>query len=212
MNRLINIAIALGLAGLSVAGCSPFSPRPDLSRFFTLTPLPQVDEIATKGVSNSAGISLGIGPISLPGYLDRTEIVTRIEPNQIDVSQRDRWAEPLEENFARVLAQNLSGLLHTERIKLYPWPVAKKPKYQVEIEVLRFEASAAGEVQLSARWTVRETSEKSLIKYRESRISYPLRTKSTELSVAALSEALGALSREIAAAVRSIEGRKQAIF
>lgn len=209
MNRLINIAMALGLAGLSLSGCSPFSPRPDPSRFFTLTPISQVDEIATNVVSNPAGISLGIGPISLPGYLDRPEIVIRPGANQIDVSQRDRWAEPLEENFARVLSQNLSALLRTYRLTMYPWPVGKKPDYQVKIEVFRFEANAAGNVQLSTRWAVSDTREKSSIEYRDSHISYPLRTKSVEGTVATLSEALGVLSREIADAVRVIEHRQE---
>jgi ABC-type transport auxiliary lipoprotein component len=73
-----------------------FLPRSDLSRFFTLTPLPQVEEIAAKGGNDRA---LGIGPISFPGYLDRQEIVTRVTQNQIEVSDADRWAEPLEENL-----------------------------------------------------------------------------------------------------------------
>jgi uncharacterized protein len=209
MNRLINLAITVGLIGLLLAGCAAFSPRPDQSRFFTLTALSQAEEIATQRVSSPAGISIGIGPISFPGYLDRQEIVTRVAQNQIGVSENDRWAEPLDENFARVLAQNLSVLLRTERINIYPWPIDKKPNYQVEIEVLRFEANAAGDVQLLARWAVRDTNKKNSIQYRDSRISYPARTKSTEASVAALSEALGALSREIADAVRAVGGTKQ---
>lgn len=39
----------------------------------------------------------------------------------------------------------------------------------------------------------------------------PLRTKSTEGSVATLSEALGELSRQIASAVRAIEDRKEVL-
>jgi uncharacterized lipoprotein YmbA len=209
MSRWIQAAIALGFMSLPFAGCTSFSPRADPSRFFTLTLLAQVEEIAAKGGSDRARISLGIGPISFPGYLDRQEIVTRVTQNQIGVSENDRWAEPLDENFARVLAQNLSALLRAERINAYPWPIDEKPNYQVEIEVLRFEANAAGDVQLLARWTVRDTSKKNSIQHRESRISGPARTKSTEAFVAALSEALGEFSREIADAVRAIDGTRQ---
>jgi uncharacterized protein len=209
MSRWIHAAITLGFMSLPFAGCTTFSARPDPSRFFTLTPLPQVEEIATKGVNNGAGISLGIGPISFPGYLDRQEIVTRVAQNQVGVSENDSWAEPLDENFARVLSQNLSVLLRAERISAYPWPIAEKPNYQVAIDVLRFEANAAGDVQLLARWTVRDSSKKNSIQYRESRMSRPARTKSTEAFVAALSEALGEFSREIADAVRAIDGTTQ---
>ena len=209
MNRLVNAAITLDLIGLLVSGCGSFSPRPDPSRFFTLTPLPQAEETATKRAADSVGISVGIGPIRFPEYLDRQEIVTRIGQNQIDVSENDRWAAPLEENFTRVLSQNLSALVPTQWINPYPWPIDKRPSYQVEIEVLRFEANAAGDVQLSARWVVLDANKKNSIHYRESRLSRRAKTKSTEASVAALSEALGDLSREIADAVSTIDGTRR---
>jgi uncharacterized lipoprotein YmbA len=161
--------------------------------------------------SDRARISLGIGPISFPGYLDRQEIVTRVTQNQIGASENDRWAEPLDENFARVLAQNLSALLGLERIHMYPWPIDEKPSYQVEIEVLGFEANAAGDVQLLALWAIRDTSKKVSIRHGESHISRSARTKSAEAVVAAHSEALGEFSREIAGAVRAIEDTRQPI-
>ena len=211
MSRWIQAAMILGFVAQLLNGCTTFSPRPDPSRFFTLTPLPQVEEIAAKAGNDRVGISLGIGPVSLPGYLDRQEIVTRVTQNQIAVSENDRWAEPLDENFARVLSQNLSALLRPDRIHAYPWPIDEKPNYQVEIEVLRFEANAAGDVQLLARWAVRDTGKKNSTQYRESRFSRPAKTKSTEAFVAALGEALGDFSREIADAVRAIDGTKQPV-
>jgi uncharacterized protein len=209
MSRWIMAAITLGFMSLLFAGCTTFSPRPDPSRFFTLTPLPQVEEIAAKGGSDGARISLAIGPISFPGYLDRQEIVTRVTQNQIGVSENDRWAEPLDENFARVLSQNLSVLLRLERIHAYPWPLDAKPNYQVEVEVLGFEANAAGAVQLLARWAIRDTSKKNSVQFRESRISRSAKTKFTEAVVAALGEVLGEFSREIADAIRAIDETRQ---
>jgi uncharacterized lipoprotein YmbA len=174
-----------------------------------LTPLSQAEEVAPKDRSSLARISLGIGPIKLPGYLDRQEIVTRAAQNRFDISEYDRWAEPLDENFARVLAQNLSALLRAERISAYPWPTDKRPNYQVEIEVLRFEANAEQDVQLSARWAVLDANKKHLIQYRESRLARSTNARSTEAAVAALSEALGDLSREIADVVSAIEEKKK---
>src|SRR5574342_626514 len=116
MNRLINAAITLGFIGSLLAGCGTFSPKPDPSRFFTLSSLPQVEESVVKNSASQNGVFLGIGPIKFPGYLDRQEIVVRSAQNRFDVSENDRWAEPLDENFTRVLAQNLSVLLRTDRI------------------------------------------------------------------------------------------------
>ena len=199
--------LVIVLVGLSLAGCGSFSPRSDPSRFFTLTAIAQPGATVTKDSSNPGGISLGIGPIRLPGYLDRQEITTRVSQNRIDLSENDRWAEPLETNFTRVLGQNLSVLLNTDQLVFYPWELNRKPNYQVEVEVLRFESNAGGDVQLSARWTVLDTNKKIPLKSGESRLTRQPTSKSADASVAALSETLGDLSREIANAFQAIDGR-----
>ena len=207
MNRLINAAITLGFIGSLLAGCGSLSPRPDPSRFFTLSSLPQVEESVVTNTGSQEGVLLALGPIKFPGYLDRQEIVVRSAQNRFEISENDLWAEPLEENFARVLTQNLSVLLRTDRIVSYPWPVDRKPTYQVEIDVLRFETNSAGEAQLFARWAISDGGNKKIISAKETRVLRPAKEKSTEGSVAALSEALGDLSREIADAVSVIDGR-----
>jgi uncharacterized protein len=200
-------AVAL-VAELLLLGCGTLSPKPDQSRFFTLSALTQNEPNAAKQASRTPGISLGVGPVTLPGYLDRQEIVVRIAQNQLILSENDRWAEPLDENVARVLSQNIAFLLRAERINAYPWPIDRKPVYQVEIEVLRFETDAEHQAQLSTRWVVRNTSKKDSTRYHETRLSRPAQGRSTEASVAALSEALADLSREIAAAIEDMGGRK----
>ncbi len=194
---------------LPLTGCGSFSARPDPSRFFTLTAIAQPGVTPTKDSSNSAEVSLGIGPVRLPGYLDRQEIVTRVSQNRIDVSEYDRWAEPLETNFTRVLGQDLSVLLHTDRLVFYPWELNRRPNYQVTIEVLRFESNSRGEVQLSARWEILDTNKRMPLQTGESGITRQPTAQSTDASVAALSEALGDLSREIANAVSAVDGQKR---
>lgn len=203
-----SIAAAALVAELLLLGCGTLSPKPDPSRFFTLSALPQSEPNAAKRPAASPGISLGVGPVTLPGYLDRPEMVIRIAQNQLILSENDRWAEPLEDNVARVLSQNIALLLRAERINAYPWPIDRKPLYQVEIEVLRFETDADHQAQLSTRWMIRNTTRKDAIQYRETRLSRPAQGRSTEASVAALSEALADLSGEIAAAIEDMDGRK----
>ena len=202
------LGLAIVLMCLIVSGCGSLSPRPDPSRFFTLSSLPQVEETAVKNSASLEGVFLGVGPIKFPGYLDRQEIVVRSAQNRFDVSENDRWAEPLEENFTRVLSQNLSSLLRTDRIVRYPWPLDKKPSYQIEIEVFRFEANNARDAQLFARWSVSNSANKKIIEVKESRVLSQAKEKSMDGSVAALSEALGVFSREIADAVSAIERQK----
>jgi uncharacterized protein len=207
MNRITTLILLL--ISFVLSACGNLSPRPDPSRFYTLTAIAQPAATATKESSNPGGVSLGIGPIRLPGYLDRQEIVTRVSPNRMDLSEYDRWAEPLETNFTRVLGQNLSVLLPINRLVFFPWESTRSPTYQVEVEVLRFEANAAGDVQLSTRWVVLETSKKVALKSGETLLVRQPAAKSTDAAVAMLSETLGDLSREIANALGAIEGQRK---
>ena len=143
MKRVIRLITALALMGLSLAGCGSLLPKPQPNSsgiYLLASPLKAVDR---QDQSRSIQISLGVGPVRLPGYLDRREILTRVAQSRLDVSQNDRWAEPLDENFTHVLAQNLSVLLGSDGVISYPWPIAKGPDYRVTVEVLQFECNSA---------------------------------------------------------------------
>ena len=209
MNRSITLIFRIAVAGLSLAGCGAFSPRPDPSRFFTLSSLPQVAQASPKNSTGSEKMFLGIGPVKFPGYLDRQEIVVRSGQNRFEVSEIDLWAEPLQENFSRVLSENLGLLLNTDLIIIYPWSPANRPRYHIEIEVLRLEADSERNGQLFARWSVLDGADKKVAVVKESRVTRNAQEKSTDGSVAALSEAVGDLSREIANAVGAIDGQRK---
>jgi len=95
MNRWIDSVVRIAAVGLSLAGCGTFLPRPDPSRFFTLSSLPQVEQASLKNPTTPEKMFLGIGPIKFPGYFDRQEIVVRSAQNRFDVFEIDRWAETL---------------------------------------------------------------------------------------------------------------------
>ena len=202
MRRFVALPLLFTLTCLALAGCGSLSPRPDPSRFFTLTA--QAEAAPAAKNPGMEQLFLGVGPIRLPGYLDREELVTRINQNRFDVAQNDRWIEPLEENFSRVLAQNLSALLAIERIFRHPWPGNRRITHQVEIEILRFEADSTQEAQLAARWSVIDAGAKQPLAIKSSFLRRPSREQTREGSVDAMSEALADLSREIADTVRAI--------
>jgi hypothetical protein len=209
VKRVIGATIALGLMGLWLAGCGSFLPKPtpSSSKIFVLfSPLKATER---QDFDRTGQISLGVGPVRLPAYLYRREIVTRVAENRFDVSENDRWAEPLDENFTHVLAQNLSVLLGSDRIITYPWPLDKKPRYRVEIAVFRFEVNSAGEAELTARWAVIDETGKEAPNLNESRLARPAKEKSNDASVAALSETVADLSREIAKAVIAIDQQRE---
>ena len=74
--------------------------------------------------------------------------------------------------------------------------------------MLRLEANSERNGQLFARWSILDSANKKVAVVKESRVTRNAKEKSTDGSVAALSEAVGDLSREIATAVSAINGRR----
>src|ERR1700736_4827820 len=113
IRRILVLACLIIVAGCSVG--SVLEPRKDPSQFYVLTPMDSslrgVPITYSSGAGGRTEIAIGLGPVKFPAYLARPEIVTRSSPNKIDLSDIDRWAEPLDKNFVTVLAQNLTTLL-----------------------------------------------------------------------------------------------------
>jgi len=187
------------LLGLGIfAACGILAPRPDTSRFFTLTP------IAVGGDAFSAPLSgrvLGIGPITLPQYLDRPEIVARIGPNEVHQATSDYWAGSLEKQFVGTLSQNLQILLGPSSIVEHPWYAGNPPDVAVEVDVLELERNATdGQAHLVARWRIRKGT--TLARGSESKLTRPT-TEDAPSTAAALSDLVGQFSRELADALKA---------
>jgi hypothetical protein len=146
-------------------------------------------------------LRLGVGPVALPERLNRPQIVTRNGAHELLISEFSQWAEPLEDSFAEALSVNLSRLIPTDRVRVYPWPSRTEIDLKVEIEVIRFAGQPSGDVALAARWRLSQGSGSEVLPMRLSSYSEPIGASSSEALVAAMSRALGALSRDIASAI-----------
>jgi uncharacterized lipoprotein YmbA len=173
-------------------------------RLFSLSPLPEAEAGHASAMSSPGSVqaAIGVGPIHLPPYLDQDQLVTRISQNRLTLSESARWAEPLTDNIARVLAQNLSMMLQADQVTVHPWPGRQRPTYQVELEVLSFETDTAGTAHLVGRWLVRDVARRQTIAEKETRLTVSAPGTSSERSVASLSKALGDFSVGIAKVIR----------
>jgi hypothetical protein len=85
------------------------------TRFYLLTPeSPHWPLAKSKGKSEIPPMTVLLA-VDIPGYLDRSQIVTRSH-NRLHLAEHDRWAEPLRDNIARVIAEDLAGLCPGSRI------------------------------------------------------------------------------------------------
>lgn len=148
---------------------------------------------------------LGVGPVKIPQHLDRKQIVTRAGQNEVAVSEFDQWAGNLPENILRVVAENLTILLGTDKIGYFPWTQAFAAQYRVIIIITRFDGMPGDEAILRARWGVLDGDGKNILREEFSSIKEPTADDTMDTLVAAKSRTLEKLSREIAEAVKDID-------
>jgi uncharacterized lipoprotein YmbA len=187
----------IATAGLCIfvvftAGCGA-TPS---SRFYTLSS-------GAAPAATSLNVSVVVGPVSVPAVVDRPQIVVTTGPNQVKVEEFNRWAAPLQNGIARVVAENLVAMLGTPRVTLSSQTLGADADYRAVIEVQGFESSLGDAAALDAVWTVRRAkdgkSETGRTTAREG-----VQDKSYDALAAAHSRALARLSRDIAEAVRAL--------
>ena len=146
---------------------------------------------------------IGIGPIEVSPYLERTQIVTRSDQTRLELTETNRWAEPIETNISRVIATNLSRLLPNTQPIVRPWADAGV-EYHVLVKFVRFDSDLAGNVQLHANWGIQLESSRSMPVIREAKISQPGSGESYAEITRTMSSALAKLSEEIAAELNNM--------
>ena len=204
--------LALGTV-LVFSGCSVLSPKQDRTRFILLAPTTAASSnYAHLAASpNLTTVAIGLGPVQLPEYLDRPELVIRTSPNGFELSEMSRWAEPLADNFRHVIANDLTNLLGTTNIVQYPWYPETRLDYIVHIEVQRFEADTTHNAQLIAHWELRTPQSNQVLATRGAQFSSPLASLTGDAAAAALSQDVVELAGQIASAIAQAEQRRMAI-
>jgi uncharacterized lipoprotein YmbA len=196
--------IVLCFLSIALSGCFGTSQP---SRFYTLSSLKGAEPIQ-HATSTGHETIVAIGPLAIPDYLDRPEIVTRAGQNEMRVNEFQRWAGALEGNLLRIIVEDLSVMLPADRFSVIRWiPAAQRDlpiAYRVMVDVMRFDAAPGGTVFLEADWMVYD-KEKAIALTRKSSISG--RVSGTEFTdlISAMSKAIEDLSREIAEGVTALE-------
>ncbi len=131
------VALAIAPAASWVAGCSSSPP----TRFYTLS------DTASEAVAPSGVGLVEVTGVTVPGELDRPEVVRRMGPNQLKISGLDRWAAPLDQVIRRVLSDDIG-----RRVRA---PVPGR-EYPVSVDIHEFYGDDFCNVTLRAAWTVRQ--------------------------------------------------------
>ncbi len=191
------------IVAATLSGC--LTGRSPPTTFYTLsaTEAPPAKNVP---VDFKDPLLIGIGPVDMPAYLDRSQIVSQETAHRLGVDEFHQWAEPLESNFVRVLAVNVANRLPNKKIIRYPWGVTPAD-LKVIILVTRFSAGADKQVHLDALWGIfKEESDLPMVT-KKARITQAVAGDDQEAIVAAMSKAVGEFSREIANGLATLSVR-----
>ena len=191
------VSALLLLASLVLTGCAT-----EPSSFYTLSSTLPAAERSTSLADK--GLAVGIGPVRFPAFLDRPQVVSRIGANRLLVDEFHRWGGSLDDDFPRVLGENLAQLLGTSRILIEPAEVRFALDFRVVANVLSFEGTPEGDAVFKVRWGVLNPDLDQALVVRENTYRSRAENASPEAMVAALSETLSAFSRDLADQLRRL--------
>jgi hypothetical protein len=194
---LYTILIAAMLV-VALNACST-SPEP---RLYIIEPM-----ASSAGTQVNEGLIVTVGPVTLPAHLDHKGIVTHDQRYRVNAAQFDRWAEPLEDNITRVLGENLSVLIASSQVIVYPLRTAHDVDYSVLVRISAFGSDPSGQVVLNADWMIHGATD-TPFKVAKSKFSVSRRGNEVIDLVEAMSEAVGQLSRDIASAINAASVNK----
>ena len=195
MRSILTMALAATLMPILVAACASHSPP---ARFYTLQALVPAEE---HGSLDFGEQWVGIGPIRVPDYIDRPQMVTRGEGHRIEIHEFDRWADGVVDRILLVMMENVVRLSDSKRVAPYPWPSAFRPDRRVVGEILAFEAGPNGEVMLRVRWLVHDTDSSQEGEVRYSEYAESASPGDFDGIAAAMSRALERWSKDVASAL-----------
>ena len=131
------------LLGILLAGCS--SPK---LNYYTLA-------FVSGAPQRSVPLAIELRRVGLAAYLDRPEIVRSPTAYQLQVSDGERWAEPLGRMLERVFAEDLVQRLPGASIFAESGGINSEADRVIELDIQRLDADEAGNVTLVAQLAVR---------------------------------------------------------
>jgi uncharacterized lipoprotein YmbA len=191
-----------------LTGCFGTSPT---SRFYTLTP----QDRPAAPFARASALEVSVGPVEIPRYLDRRQIVTRSGRNEIVLAEYDRWGGYLGDEITGLLVADLAKRLAPMGFAVLPWrstPVAAiNTNYRIPVRVSRFDGSPGGSVVLTASWSLIKQLDKKeeTIIAMESTIIEEVTGKDYGALVAAMGTAVERLGKEMSdSLVAAVEAKK----
>ena len=144
---------------------------------------------------------VGLGPMAVPDYLNRSQMVTRGPGAEMSVDEYARWAEPLGPALHRLVAAEVDGMLEDFVVVSFPYDAAirRQIEYRILGVVTRFDADGAGNIVLEVQWTIADVTADATMQPNRRRYETRATSAGSPAAIAeAMSSALRLFSRDVA--------------
>ena len=179
------------LVSLLVAACGSSPPV----RYFALSPM---DSVQRQDPDDA--VTLGLGPLRLPEYLNRSQLVTRGNGSELEIDEFSRWAEPLTLAMHRVVSTDVDNMMDGVIVIAFPWEavVRNEVDYRLLGEVTRFDADRSGRVVLDIQWAIADVpGEVAVAIHRSKYETRAARPDDPAIVTSAMNDALAMFSRDV---------------
>ena len=200
----INSCAVMGVACLALVlgGCMsvPNSPTP---RFYMLQAV--YENQVSKKTNIASDVVIGVGPVKIPEYQNRPQIVTQDKEKMLKFAQFDRWGDPLDLGMTRLIRENLAVMLPEAKFTLYPWNSSVPVKYQVVVEIVQLDSDLDKDLFIVAQWLVIDVQNTKTIIIKRSEFRQSIVPQNYSGLAKTLGMACASLSSEIAEALATLE-------
>jgi len=200
--------LSVGAMCLTLVGCIsvPNSPTP---RFYALTAID--DAQVSKKINLSADMIIGVGPVKIPEYQDRPQMVTLNKDKLLQFAQFDRWGESLDLGIARLVREDLTVILPQAKLTLYPWNPSIEVKYQVVLEVVQLESEFDRGMFLVVQWTLIDVQNSKTVMIKRSEFRKAITPPNYCGLAQTLSASVASLSTQIAQELGTLNIKDKAL-
>ena len=186
--------VAVILFSFMISGCLSISNTP-VPRFYTLRLINNSVEVKKFDIASK--IIIGIGPIEIPEYQNRPQIVTQDKEGMLKFAQFERWGESLDSGLARLILENLTVAFPQAEFQIFPCNFAIPLDYQLIVNVVQLESQLDKEVSLVAQWTIIDSKTKEMLLTKRSQVDQAINPHTYAGLAQALSKAGSLLSSEL---------------
>jgi uncharacterized lipoprotein YmbA len=141
---------------LAVVGCN------EESNFYQLKPISK-QKVAKSSIKKSNIVA--IAEIQVADYLDKPQIVTRVNSQKLELNELNRWVGDIGKNIQSVLQADLSDKLRRYTILSKPLLEPIDENYTLYVSIDRFDGDIGSKnVVLQGHWSIVDTSEHILLR------------------------------------------------